>query len=238
MAGHWYKKSDGSPMYTIVGANGKERDTTLRDARKLDLVPSVTTILRVAAAPGLDLWKQQQVLKAAISVPRLENEQEADWFARIMQVSKETSAEAADRGTDMHNVIEDYFNKKPGDFPDFAKATYFAVVKEFGNQNWITEKSFASDMGFGGKVDLHCDDIVIDFKTKELVDDKTAAYDEQIMQLAAYRVGLGIPDALCANVYVDMQGNVKIIKHDPADMEKAWLMFTHLLSFYRIKNAI
>ena len=58
------------------------------------------------------------------------------------------------------------------------------------------------------------------------------------MQLAAYRYGLGIPDALCANVYVDMQGNVKIIKHDPADMKKAWLMFTHLLSFYRIKNAI
>lgn len=237
MAGHWYKKSDGSPQYTIIGTNGKERDTTLRDARKLDLVPSVTTILRVAAAPGLDLWKQQQVLKAAISVPRLENEAEADWFTRIMQVSKETSAEAADRGTSMHNVIEDYFNKTAGEFPDFAKETYFAVIKEFGNQNWVIEKSFAAD-GFGGKVDLHCDNIVIDFKTKEVVDDKTAAYDEQLMQLAAYRVGLGIPDALCANVYVDMQGNVKIIKHDPADMEKAWLMFTHLLAFYRIKNNI
>jgi len=109
MAGHWYKRSDGSPMYTIVGRNGKERDTTLRDAREHDLVPSVTTILRVAAAPGLDLWKQQQVLKAAISVPRLDGENEADWFSRIMQTSKETSAEAADRGTDMHNVIEDYF---------------------------------------------------------------------------------------------------------------------------------
>jgi hypothetical protein len=238
MAGHWYKKDDGSPMYTIVGANGKERDTTLRDARKLDLVPSVTTILRVAAAPGLDLWKQQQVLKAAVTVPRIDGEKEEDWFSRIMQVSKETSAEAADRGTKMHNVIEDYFNKHPGDMPGFAKETYFAVVKEFGSQKWITEKSFASDMGFGGKVDLHCEDIVIDFKTKEMVDDKTAAYDEQLMQLAAYRYGLGIPDALCANVYVDMQGNVKIIKHDPADMEKAWLMFTHLLSFYRIKNAI
>ena len=236
MAGHWYDK-DGSPMYTIIGANGKERDTTLRDARKLNLVPSVTTIMRVAAAPGLDLWKQQQVLKAAISVPRLEGENESDWFSRIMQTSKETSAEAADRGTDMHNVIEDYFNKRQREYPDFAKETYFAVIKEFGSQNWITEKSFAYD-GFGGKVDLHCEDIVIDFKTKELVDDKTEAFSEQLMQLAAYRVGLGIPDALCANVYVDLKGNVKIIKHDPADMEKAWLMFTHLLAFYRIKNGI
>lgn len=237
MAGHWYKRSDGSPMYTIIGKNGKERDTTLRDAREHDLVPSVTTILRVAAAPGLDLWKQQQVLKAAISVPRHDNESEADWFSRIMQTSKETSAEAADRGTDMHNVIEDYFNKRQREYPDFAKETYFAVIKEFGSQNWVTEKSFAYD-GFGGKVDLHCEDIVIDFKTKEVVDDKTAAYDEQLMQLAAYRVGLGLPDALCANVYVDLQGNVKIIKHDESDMQKAWLMFSHLLAFYRVKNNI
>jgi hypothetical protein len=154
-----------------------------------------------------------------------------------MKVSKETSAEAADRGTSMHNVIEDYFNKKPGDYPDYVLNTHTAIVKEFGNQKWVTEKSFAVD-GFGGKVDLHCEDIVIDFKTKEVVDDKTAAYDEQLMQLAAYSRGLGMPDALCANVYVDLAGNVKIITHDPQNIEKAWQMFTQLLAFYRIKNGI
>ena len=58
------------------------------------------------------------------------------------------------------------------------------------------------------------------------------------MQLAAYRIGLELPDALCANVFVDLQGNVKIIKHDESDIQKAWLMFTHLLAFYRIKNGI
>ena len=58
------------------------------------------------------------------------------------------------------------------------------------------------------------------------------------MQLAAYSRGLGMPDALCANVYVDLAGNVKIITHDPQDIEKAWQMFTHLLAFYRIKNGI
>jgi hypothetical protein len=236
MAGHWYDK-DGNPQYTIVGANGKERNTDLRDAKKLNLVPSVTTILKVAAAPALDIWKQQQLLKAVAEVPRIEGEPDKEWFSRIVKTSKEAGDKHMDRGTSMHNEIEDYFNKRQREYPDFAKETYFAVVKEFGSQNWVTEKSFASD-GFGGKVDLHCEDIVIDFKTKELVDDKTDAYDEQLMQLAAYRVGLGIPDALCANVYVDLQGNVKIIKHDPADMEKAWLMFTHLLAFYRIKNSI
>jgi len=236
MAGHWYKP-DGSPMYSIIGANGKERDTDLRDARKLGLVPSVTTILKVAAAPALDIWKQQQLLKAVAEVPRLDEEPEKEWFSRIIKTSKEAGDKHMDRGTSMHNEIEDYFNKRQREFPDFAKETYFAVVKEFGSQNWITEKSFAFD-GFGGKVDLHAEDIVIDFKTKEVVDDKTVCYDEQLMQLAAYRIGLELPDALCANVFVDLQGNVKIIKHDESDIQKAWLMFSHLLAFYRVKNGI
>jgi hypothetical protein len=236
MAGHWYDK-DGNPQYTIIGANGKERDTDLRDARKLGLVPSVTTILKVAAAPALDIWKQQQLLKAVAEVPRLDEEPEKEWFSRIIKTSKEAGDKHMDRGTSMHNEIEDYFNKRQREYPDFAKETYFAVVKEFGSQKWVTEKSFAFD-GFGGKVDLHAEDIVIDFKTKEVVDDKTVCYDEQLMQLAAYRIGLELPDALCANVFVDLQGNVKIIKHDESDIQKAWLMFSHLLAFYRVKNGI
>jgi hypothetical protein len=236
MAGHWYDK-DGNPQYTIIGVNGKERDTDLRDARKLGLVPSVTTILKVAAAPALDIWKQQQLLKAVAEVPRIEGEPDKEWFSRIVKTSKEAGDKHMDRGTSMHNEIEDYFNKRQREYPDFAKETYFAVVKEFGSQNWVTEKSFAYD-GFGGKVDLHCEDIVIDFKTKEVVDEKTVCYDEQLMQLAAYRIGLKLPDALCANVFVDLQGNVKIIKHDESDIQKAWLMFSHLLAFYRVKNGI
>ena len=38
-SGHWYSQ-DGEPMYTLIGANGKERNTTLRDAKSLGLVPS------------------------------------------------------------------------------------------------------------------------------------------------------------------------------------------------------
>jgi len=65
MAGHWYRRSDGSPQYTIVGKNGKERDTTLRDAREHNLVPSVTTIMRIAAAPGLGYMETATSLKSS-----------------------------------------------------------------------------------------------------------------------------------------------------------------------------
>ena len=66
-SGHWYTQ-EGEPMYTIVGANGKERNTTLRDAKKDNLVPSVTTVLSLVAKPGLENWKINQALNSALTV--------------------------------------------------------------------------------------------------------------------------------------------------------------------------
>ena len=67
---HWYDRQ-GNPMYTVIGKNGKERNTTLRDARTMNLVPSVTTILNVAAKPALNVWLQRQVLMAALTLALL-----------------------------------------------------------------------------------------------------------------------------------------------------------------------
>ena len=60
-SGHWYD-TDGNSQYTIVGANGKTRNTTLRDARKNGFVPSVTTVLNIAAKPALENWKIKQAI--------------------------------------------------------------------------------------------------------------------------------------------------------------------------------
>ena len=72
-SGHWYTQ-EGEPMYTIIGVNGKERNTNLRDARNLGLVPSVTTIIGMIAKPSLENWKIDQALKSAITLKQLENE--------------------------------------------------------------------------------------------------------------------------------------------------------------------
>ena len=66
-SGHWYTK-EGEPMYTIVGANGKERNTTLRDAKSLALVPSVTTVIGMVAKPALENWKMNQLLNSGLSI--------------------------------------------------------------------------------------------------------------------------------------------------------------------------
>jgi hypothetical protein len=239
-SGHFYMQ-DGTPAYTIIGKNGRERNTTVKDARELNLVPSVTTIMSVMAKPGLNTWLQQQVLLAALTLPREEDESESDWLTRVMSDAKSTGRDAADRGTRMHGVLECFYRSEaPSMWPIYVIETDRAMIEHFGQRNWIAETS-AADYGFAGKVDLWCDKgdgIVIDFKTKDGTLDKVAVYHEHLMQLAAYRVLLGVPKARAANVFLNERGDVKIIEHDHDDLNRAYECFECLLKFYKIKNNI
>ena len=236
---HWYTR-DGVPMYTVEAAKGGQRATTLRDARKLSLVPSVTTVLNVAAKPALNQWLQRQVLLAALTLPRRPDEPEDDYIARIMDDSKEQGRAAADLGTDIHASIQGFYEGVQVDkHQDHVKGCVEALQGHFGHQAWIAERAFAHEIGFGGKVDLHAQNIVADVKTKDFTEaDKVDAYDEHLMQLSAYRVGLGMPTARCANVFVSrsVPGLVKIIEWDQADLERGWQMFHSLLMYWQLKN--
>jgi hypothetical protein len=240
-SGHFYTR-DGEPAYTIVGANGKERNTNLRDARKLNLVPSVTTILGVAAKPGLEIWKQNQVLLAALTLPRQDGESEQDWVNRIIEDSKEQGKKAAEFGTQIHAEIQAHFEGRPynPEFKDYVEGAVSAISGHFNDWEWIAEKSFAHELGFGGKCDLHVPDrFVVDIKTKDFgPDDKVSGFDEHLLQLAAYRVGLGCQRARCANVFVsrDHPGLVQVIEWDQGDLDRGWQMFLRLLEFWQIKN--
>ena len=243
-SGHWYSK-DGDPRYTIVGKNGKLRNTTLRDAREHDLVPSVTTILGVAAKPALTNWLQEQVLLAALTLPRVPEESESEYIKRIMEDSKTQGRDAADRGTDIHAAIQSFYEgKKESKFPHHVDSCTKAVGLHFGDQQWICERSFAHELGFGGKCDMHAVDgsgngIVMDIKTKDFDDiTKVKPYDEHMMQLAAYRVGLGYPKATCANVFVSRNNPDLAVVYEWSedDIQRGWLMFCALLNFWQLKN--
>jgi hypothetical protein len=237
--GHWYTK-DGSPAYTTIGKTG-ERPTTLRDARKLGLLPSVTTINGMLSKAGLDTWKQQQVLLAALTLPRLDGESEQEWLARVMQDSKATGREAAERGTAIHAVIESYFEQMyMSEKPAYLDNIDVALKDAFGDQLWLAEKSFGHALGFGGKCDLMSKaGFIVDFKTKDTNLDKVDVYFEHEMQLAAYREGLGVPTARCAIVFVNGTTNqVKLIEIEEEKLRNSWECFQHLLRVYQIKNGI
>jgi hypothetical protein len=228
-------------MYTVIGkTTGSPRPTTVRDAKELGLVPSVTTILNIAAKPGLNVWLQEQAILAALTLPRGENEPESAWLKRVVQDSKAQARDAADRGTEIHAAVQSFYEgKKASAYPIHVQTCTRAIEGHYGAKNWVAERSFAHELGFGGKVDLHCGDIVIDIKTKDFEDTtKVAGYEEHMMQLAAYRVGLGIPEARCANVFVSRTNPDLVVVKEWAeeDLKRGWSMFTALLSFWQYKN--
>jgi hypothetical protein len=242
---HWYTR-DGLPQYTVPSKkDGSPRATTLRDARVMDLVPSVTTILSIAAKPALMTWMQQQVLLAALTLPRRPDEPEKEYIDRIIEDSKEQGRSAADAGTAIHASIQGFYENKPtGQHEQTVKACDLAIKKHFGDKNWVSERSFAHDLGFGGKCDLLTEEgigIVADVKSKEFTDPKKViAYNEHLMQLAAYRVGLGVPKARCANVFVSRNVPDLVVIHEwsEEDLQRGWEMFSHLLSFWYLKNQL
>jgi hypothetical protein len=238
-SGHWYLP-DGSPAYRIVGKNGKERNSTVKDAREHGLLPSVTTIIGCAAKPALDVWKQQQAILSALTLPRLEGESEEDWLSRVVADSKETAKQAAERGTQIHGVIEAFYEGiYIPELPPYVRAVENAINEHFGSQLWISEKSFAYG-GFGGKCDLVAKSgFVVDFKTTEKDLDKLDYFFDHQMQLAAYRQGFEMHTARCAIVYVNaLQNKAKLIEIPEDDLRIGWECFTHLLAFYRAKNKL
>jgi hypothetical protein len=242
---HWYNR-DGSPQYTVKAKNGNDRSTTLRDARTMSLVPSVTTIIKSAASPGLEAWKLNQMLLAALTLPRAPDEPETSFVQRVIADSKEHAKMAAERGTKVHTAVEAFYSGiMQADMMDYQIGVSTKLEDTYGITEFEPEKSFAHELGFGGKLDLFSrtafggKGLVIDIKSKEFTDpDKVDAYDEHMMQLAAYRMGMGLPEAVIANVFVSvLQPGLVVVKEwSPEDADRGWVMFQSLLNFWQAKN--
>jgi hypothetical protein len=236
-AGHWYDK-DGLPTYTIVGANGKERNTTLRDARQWGYVPSVTTIIGVAAKPSLENWKVNQALNSAITLEQDPGESIEDFTNRCKQDSKKIGRDAAERGTIIHAMIEQ-------GFMGGKETKAYKVIKDyldetFPREEWIAEDSFCSTSGYGGKIDLYSKSgIFVDFKTKDGLKDKQASklvYDDHGMQLSAYAEGCNFKEPERVSIFVDREDPelIAVYKWDKETHVRHMAMFNSLLSYWKL----
>src|SRR5579872_4080316 len=212
-SGHFYTRS-GEAAYTVIGKNGKPRPTTVRDARKLDLVPSVTTITKVAARPGLEKWLLNQVLLSALTLPRRDGESLDAFAARAMIDSREQSMKAAERGSSLHGALEGVARRRSFD-PSSEWHPHCVAVQEALAGAGIDlfagepEKSFASPLGYGGKLDWNSYAAVLDFKSKPRIEPGAKfAWPEHVMQLAAYDQGLDPappPGRRLINVFIGVE---------------------------------
>lgn len=245
--GHWYNRQ-GEAVYDIERADGKGmRPVNLRDARKLNLLPGVSSIIRCAAAPGLERWKQNQVLLAALTLPKRPDEKEYDWLDRVWEDSKAQAVAAANKGKRVHAAIErHYLGSLPidEDLWPTVRAVKDTLLDKYGAVQWAAEKNFAHHLGFGGKRDLmsETDHIYLDFKTKEFglnkgKIDKELAWDENLIQLCGYAMSAPA-EATLANVFVSVTvpGLVYIHTWSADDRVRGSRMFRGLLQYWQAKN--
>jgi hypothetical protein len=248
---HWYDK-DGTPRYSVIGKNGKERPTNIKDAKENGWLPSVTNILNVAAKPGLQKWKLQQMLHAALTLPRIEGETDDAFAERVIEDSEAQSKKAAEKGTELHAAIEQYIQETAAisEWDDHILAVTSELL-QYGIdlKDGKAEHSFASPLGFGGKLDWHDDNVLIDFKTKnEIIEGKQLAWPEHCWQLAAYANGLSheqidntplinlpVLSRRIINVFVGVSDRkVRIHEWSQEDAERGWDAFLYLLNFWQI----
>src|ERR1700761_7206826 len=106
---HWYTR-DGLPMHEVPRAKEKDgekmRPTTLADARKFGLFPSVTGILEVLDKPQLERWKINQAILATARIERQEQESPEYWCRRVVDEANKQVDEAADLGSMIHKSLE------------------------------------------------------------------------------------------------------------------------------------
>jgi len=200
-ASHWYLP-DGTPYHDVPRADGNgTRSVTLRDARKVNALPSVTNILNVLSKPGLDAWKQEQAIMAALTLPKRDDESLDAFARRVVTDMSEQVRSAADLGSAVHAAIEVYLQTgEQPENPDILRL--FEPVKLWIDEHierigLVETVAVHSEFGYAGRIDLVAKLkstgtwAVIDFKTQKMKPDKkgvfqAAFYETWPLQLMAY----------------------------------------------------
>jgi hypothetical protein len=223
-ASHWYLR-DGTPFHEIAKKDGSgNRPVTLADARKVLALPSVTNVLGVLAKPGLDAWKIEQGIMAALTLPRRTDEPLDSFAHRVVEDMGAQVEKAADFGSAIHAACEVYALNKQ--LPQDMRLLNFL-------EDWVrwfdsnvervasVERVFVHhEHGYAGRVDmvalLKGDSVtgpywaVVDFKTQKVKrsakgDAKPAFYETWPLQLGAYR------QAILASGAKDVKGIVSVV---------------------------
>lgn len=234
---HYYTL-DGQACHEVMKADKSGmRKTTLADARKLNLVPSVTTVIKILDKPALNRWKEEQVALAVLTTPRQPNEADDAFVHRVLHEEEQQEQEAKgarDLGKDIHDALDSYFSGQAVAEPmEVYVRPVIDALLAYG-QKASTEVILIGD-DYGGCSDMlqDCGEWwrLWDFKSaKTLPDPAKGAWMEHQLQGAAYaqafrsklqRAGQVKP-ILVGNIYISTiePGKFVVCEHD--DWEAAY----------------
>lgn len=240
-SGHWYKK-DGTPVFEVPNkSKGGMRPTSLKDAKTLGLLPSVTTYFRCLAKAELENWKMRQVAMAALTFPHSPGEDDQAFIERIIVDAFEQVVDAADLGTQIHKALEQHFQGQPF---DPAMQPYVDAVDGLVRSEGIELQQHELRVigeGYAGTTDavgLKAGKLcVIDFKSRKTKPGmKCAPWSTEPMQIAAYAKPFAA--SMGANLYISTTepGRVDIVWYDEAELQKAWDGFQSVMKVWQHFN--
>ena len=232
MSERWYRRS-GQPCYTLPNKSkpGTMRATTKADAKKLDLVPSVTTISKIVYSFGLERWKEGQILQAAWEYRVLglaESIERDQWCAAVKVKANEISSTASDTGEDIHHAILDELlvtGKLGGPYMEWQKtfADWWKKQEWFGKMDYmVTQEGYIpTNYGYGGRFDIYVQaefpmlDIILDLKTQNAKGKPFTFYRSWGRQLAAYAQALAASRLI--SIVMDSQDSERIEAYEWPD---------------------
>lgn len=198
---HYYTP-EGVPRYTQTiksGPNkGKERSTSLADARKENLFPSITTIHKVKEERMITQYREKHLLKASYENRPKKDEVADDYFDRILQKARHDSLEAARLGSGYHDKFEAILSGNSWDKKDPKLKLVADWIQENVEEVFWTEHVLVDQkIGVAGKADAFVrlktlGPTLIDWKTRRFKEFKTepkwraAWYKSDCRQLAFY----------------------------------------------------
>jgi len=240
MSQHFYDKN-GEPRHFTEDAKGNLRASTLRDCKKHGWLVGVTTIIGIVEKPMIKKWLIDQHIKASWELFKQGKvgEDYEVYKKDCQELANKTSEEAKDKGTFVHDLIEQMF--KTGnrdllkDYKNILK-TIDELEAQYGNL--ISEQVVLTDK-YAGKCDAHNSKVVVDFKTQKTKGKEFAKYDEWKSQLAAYGQAVGDfdkKDYYSLVISSDEDDKCQLFKYELQDIEKHREIFNLMVDlFYKIK---
>jgi len=251
---HWYRP-DGTAFHFIAKADGSgNRPTTLADAKKLGLLPSVTGILKSLAKPALQEWLIRQSVMAIVTAPDVAGEAIDAKITRILETERHQDEEAkaaADLGTRIHAELEAHFMGQDVIDQELQPWVTPAIDELHTYGKLVSAEKIVVGDGYAGRMDLWLESEdtmwLWDAKSaKKLPDPKKGAWLEHRLQLAAY--AQAVADLLAtgggemktiktANIYISTteKGAFVVCEHD--DWRTTYLEgFSPLVTYWQFAN--